>query len=127
MKQFILLLIVIVVVLIAFRSNKCDHIYVAIEESDIKISEPQWYGVDNLIPPSCSWPSGKHEGKEIICVKCLDKRKQILDYGEIKYGGVSFYQWPTPLAYTDTCITFRSTGHLFMKVDSILPLSFKRK
>lgn len=126
MKQFIFLLIIIVVILISFRSNKCEHIYVAVEKSDIKISEPQWYGVDSLMPPFCYWPSGKREGKEIVCIKCFDKRRQIIYYSERQHTSIRLPYWPTA-TLKDTSMTAGICSALTIKVDSTIPLSFKRK
>lgn len=57
----------------------CKHIYVAVEPVEVKISYTMpTYTLAN-IPRETK--KGKHEGQEIVCVKCFHVRKQILDYG----------------------------------------------
>lgn len=50
----------------------CQHIYVAVEQPEVN------GGFSTL----SIGHFGKHEGKEIVCIKCHHVRKQIVDYGQ---------------------------------------------
>lgn len=58
---------------------ECKHIYVAVEQPEIKVEYPRSMKLAIFEAPK----SGKHEGQEIVCVKCFHIRKQVIDYGEI--------------------------------------------
>lgn len=73
--------IVITLIALSFVGPKCDHVFTQVEQAEIKIAQPPMCGYDNLLPTWYNWPAGKKEGKELICVKCFIKQKQILDYG----------------------------------------------
>lgn len=57
----------------------CKHIYVAVEQPEIKVEYPRSMKLAIFEAPK----TGKHEGQEIVCVKCFHIRKQVIDYGEI--------------------------------------------
>jgi hypothetical protein len=61
---------------------ECKHIYVAVRQPEVKAQFPG----NSMIAIYTSPPSGKHEGEELVCVKCFHLRKQIIDYGEPIYG-----------------------------------------
>lgn len=90
MKNTLALMIIIGLFAASWNAKKCEHVYVAVEKSYIKISEPQWSYTDDLIAPTFKWPRGIHEGIEIVCIKCFHTRKQTLDYGPSPYQ--SLYQ-----------------------------------
>jgi hypothetical protein len=58
-----------------------EHVFTAVEQSEIKVHDQViklgWHPSGATI-----WPSGKLNGRELICVKCFHKQKQILDYGQ---------------------------------------------
>lgn len=88
---FLLILLIATYVIQGFNAPKCKHIFVSVEQETIKIEQPKWSGVDDLMPPWTKWPTGLQEGKELICVKCFHKQKQVLDYGEPSVGTLV---WP---------------------------------
>lgn len=107
MRTIVLLLVSIAVYLTAFYKPKCEHKFTAVEQANIKIERPSLSG--SIVYPIHSWPTGLQEGKELICVKCLHKQKQILDYGQPCHAreGVEFKipdSWRAT-TLTDTCIT----------------------
>lgn len=64
----------------AWKTN-CDHIYTTIHEKEVKIK--QWRSntmLPMIIPDTMI--TGKHEGQQLVCVKCFHLTKQILDYGQ---------------------------------------------
>lgn len=69
----------------AFNAKKCDHIYVSVEQAEVKINQSATgtSSFEYILP---SWRSGKHDGKELVCVKCFNVVRQILDYGESTFG-----------------------------------------
>lgn len=75
-----------IVICLSFAGRKCEHVFTQVEQAEVKIEQPNWHGVDDLMPAWTKWPSGKQEGKELICVKCFYKQKQILDYGPSQFG-----------------------------------------
>ena len=77
---FLLLLATIAYFVQGFNQPKCDHVFTAIEYASVEIEQPSRYGGMTL--PMYTWPTGLHEGKELICVKCFHKQKQMLDYGQ---------------------------------------------
>jgi hypothetical protein len=107
-----------IILLMAFSGQKCEHVYTAIEQPDVKIE------------PSAAWvtaiytapPIGKHEGPELICVKCFHKTKQVLDYGsgERLTGAVHGTDMINPLFLFDT-VTTAGSGRVFvLKADSLI-------
>jgi hypothetical protein len=120
-RFFIITVCLMGLILSSWDFQKCEHIYVAVEQSEIKIEEPEWSSVDNLLPAWIRWPSGIHEGKEIVCVKCFNKRKQVLDYGISKaktMGSGRVLTWGPTLHLPDTCLL--PQGEYFIKVDSVM-------
>jgi hypothetical protein len=80
MRKFILLLALIAFAATAFDLKECEHIYVTVESPEIKVqSWPSTAYAIHQVPPT-----GKHAGKEIVCVKCFKKVNQVVDYGEAK-------------------------------------------
>jgi hypothetical protein len=75
----LLLLAIAAYVVQGFNQPKCDHVFTAIESPEVKIKPPssnlggQGYTED-------IWPTGLQEGKDLICVKCFHKQRQMLDY-----------------------------------------------
>lgn len=63
--------------LVTADTSKCKHIYIAVEQPEVKASF-SFFTVDTVVYP----PSGKRDGKELVCVKCFHLRKQIIDYGD---------------------------------------------
>lgn len=51
----------------------CQHIYVAVEQPEVNGGTFSVLSIGKF---------GKHEGKEIVCIKCHHLRKQIVDYGQ---------------------------------------------
>lgn len=72
---------------LSFMDNKCEHVFTQVEQPEIKIEEPKWSRVDDLMPPWTKWPSGKREGVDLICVKCFHQQRQVLDYGKPEQTG----------------------------------------
>lgn len=79
MRTIIILIATVAIYSTAFINTKCDHVFTAIEHANIEIEQPSLYGIGDL--PLYSWPTGLKEGKDLICVKCFHKQKQVLDYG----------------------------------------------
>lgn len=80
--KYILTALLCAFIAASFTSRKCEHVFVQVEQTEIKIEQPKWSGIDNLMPGWTKWPSGKQEGQELICVKCFHKQRQIVDYGQ---------------------------------------------
>jgi hypothetical protein len=81
MKLFVLsILIGITILTIAFDAQKCEHAFTQVEQESIKIER-----AGSMELAFYSVPTGVHEGKELICVKCFHRQKQMVDYGS----------WPT--------------------------------
>lgn len=59
-------------------SMLCKHIYVAVEQPDIKVKDA---GPTYTLGVMQRRVTGKHEGQDIVCVKCFHTRKQVFDYG----------------------------------------------
>jgi hypothetical protein len=81
MKYFIATLL-IGFIAISFIGSKCEHVYVPVQPAEIKIERPNLFMGGMYYQPSYSWPSGKQEGQDLVCVKCFNQRKQVLDYGQ---------------------------------------------
>lgn len=80
--RYIIIALMGAIALAAFNWPKCEHVYVSIEESIIKVERPQLGYSIEYPERSDLWPSGILEGKDIVCIKCLQKTKQRLDYGQ---------------------------------------------
>lgn len=80
MRLIISFLIICGVLVMAFSSHKCEHIFVSVEQAEIKMQSAQ-YAIGHVLT------TGKQEGPELVCVKCFHTQRQILDYGESKYIG----------------------------------------
>lgn len=59
--------------LVTADTLKCKHIYVAVEQPEINGETGAVLSLGRF---------GKHEGRDIVCVKCHHLRKQIVNYGE---------------------------------------------
>lgn len=74
----------------AFSGRKCDHVFTQVEQPTVKIERP-FQGAIAVFPEQIySWPTGTMDGKDIICVKCFHRQKQLLDYGQPDNSGVTF-------------------------------------
>lgn len=105
MKNFLLFTaIACLIATAAFTNHKCEHIYVATVQAEVKIQEPQWSGSVTLLPNTFYLPRGKQEGQELVCVKCFDVRKQVMDYGPDPYRINTLPSWGT-LTSPDTCLS----------------------
>lgn len=88
MRTIILLLASIAIYSMAFINHKCEHVFTEVEQANIKIERPSLSS--SIVYPIHSWPTGLQEGKELICVKCFHKQKQVLDYGQPADTGAAF-------------------------------------
>lgn len=95
-----------ILIALSFIGPKCEHKFVATEQPTIKVERIGWQ-VGVYIPP----PSGCHEGKELICVKCFHVQKQILNYGQAD-SGPKLTERP-PIGTTDTCLFMEGGQFLF--------------
>lgn len=84
-----------------FNAPKCDHVFTQVEQPTVKIEQPQLSG--SAIYAIGTWPTGKKEGAELICVKCFHKQKQIIDYGEPVKPSLT---WPDGTKCCDSIKTF---------------------
>lgn len=81
------------VVLSSWQSKECDHIYVAVEPTELK--DGNWR---NTVSP---YLTGKQEGKELVCIKCFKRVRQIVEYGippDMRYDSAS-RTWMTLVPY----------------------------
>lgn len=104
-----------------FNTAKCEHVFTQVENATIKIEHSVgWISSIYTMPPT-----GLHEGKELICVKCFHKQRQVLDYGEPRPFGLI---WPDKsyslqdITLTDsTFATWGSNGGILLfKGDSLI-------
>ncbi len=58
--------------------NECKHIYAAVQQKEIKVT---WSYPTLDVGLSTDIFIGKHEGADIVCVKCFHQTRQIIDYG----------------------------------------------
>lgn len=65
----------IMLLAMAFDAKKCDHIFTNIISPEVKMPMIIMGGEINPIGKI-----GKHEGPELICVKCFHRQKQVIDY-----------------------------------------------
>src|SRR5687767_834166 len=70
---FLLLLAIVAYLVQGFNQPKCDHVFTEVEQAEVKIDAMRF---DLSIGKV-----GKQEGKELICVKCFRKQRQVIDYG----------------------------------------------
>lgn len=61
----------------AYDRPSCQHIYVAVEQKEVKVKYPNAQEIAIYRTP----PTGKHEEGQLVCVKCFHLTKQIVDYG----------------------------------------------
>jgi hypothetical protein len=97
-----------------FNAPKCEHVYVEVEQATLKIEQPGLSFGGQVYQDY--WPTGKQEGKELICVKCFHIQKQVVDYGEP--AKPSAY-WP-PVNGTNCCDSIKlfisgSSGAVLLK------------
>jgi hypothetical protein len=55
--------------------SKCQHIYVAVVQPEIEVTIPAFTFTGLQIQ------YGKRDGIDIVCLKCIHRRKQVVDYG----------------------------------------------
>lgn len=104
----------------SFNLPKCDHVFVQVEQANLKIKNPDMSGSVMLLP--YSWPTGIQEGKELVCVKCFHRQKQLLDYGQPISSPYPEIQLPESLhsfSLADSCY-FNSGRTLSVKGDTLL-------
>lgn len=100
---------VMILIALSFVGPKCDHVFTQVEQATLKIERPSLFG--SVIFTVYHQPTGVHEGKEIICVKCFQKQKQLIDYGQPDPGPAL----TEILSRADSCL-FISGGTL--KIDT---------
>jgi hypothetical protein len=76
MKKIIAILVVIGLFAASWNAKKCEHLFTAIEQAEVKLSTGITISSSMFVSHS-----GKHEGRELVCVKCFHVQKQVLDYG----------------------------------------------
>jgi hypothetical protein len=105
MRIIIILLAAIAIYSTAFYRPKCEHVFTEVEQAELEIERQGWI-CSVYTPP----PTGKHEGKELICVKCFHKQKQILDYGK-PIVTPNILRWPSGslINCCDTLVTWGPT------------------
>lgn len=121
MKKIIPLLVTAFLIGVAFYKPKCEHVFTEVEQANIKIERPSLSG--SIVYPIYSWPTGIQEGKELVCVKCFHKQKQVLDYGQPcpAHEGVEFKipdSW-RHTTLTDTSI-YGTVGTVLKKGDTLI-------
>jgi hypothetical protein len=117
---FLLLLIIAAYFIQGFNQPKCDHVFTQVEQANVKIGRPE-LTLGGGVYQEYTWPTGLQEGKELICVKCFHKQRQLLDYGPPEQTA---YRWPDIASIKGCCDTVGSiTGSLgrisFIKADTI--------
>jgi hypothetical protein len=118
MRIFIILLVSIAIYSTAFINTKCDHVYTAIEQPEIKVAQSAGWTTAVYTAP----PTGKHEGPELICVKCFHKQRQVLDYGsERRFTGIAIgTDIINPFFLFDTVTTANSGRTMVIKSDTLI-------
>lgn len=96
--KYLLTTLLAAFIALSFIGHKCEHVYVSVEQAEIKIERPNLFMGGQIYQPY-RWPSGMQEGQDLICVKCFNQRKQILDYGQPGRG-----QTLTGLLGIDSCL-----------------------
>lgn len=64
--------------IMSFKTD-CQHVFVAVEQEEIIVG----VGYSDI------GYVGKHEGGDIICVKCFHQKKQIVNYSQLAPSGTS--------------------------------------
>lgn len=87
--KYILGTITTLLIILSFTNRKCDHVFTEVVQPLVKVDySDRWVNAVYTIGPT-----GRHEGNELICVKCFHKQKQIVDYGPalpLLNGAISF-------------------------------------
>lgn len=96
--KYLLAILLAGFIALSFISRQCDHVFTEIEQAAIKIEQPDLPLGGTIYRPYI-WPTGTQEGKELICVKCFHRQKQVLDYGQ-PASGTSFTDWPYRMTAT---------------------------
>jgi hypothetical protein len=81
LTTFILILLTAAYFIQGFNAPECKHVFVEVEQATIKVEQPE-FTLGGGAYQEYSWPTGIQEGKELICVKCFHKQKQVIDYGK---------------------------------------------
>lgn len=105
----------------AQREHKCKHVFVEVEQANIKVEQPE-LSIGSMIYQPYGWPTGLREGKELVCVKCFHIQRQILDYGKPASGTLT---WPQGSVINagpcyDTLFTIPKGGRLKVKTGPTL-------
>jgi hypothetical protein len=101
------------IAIVAFNGPECKHVFVEVEQPKIKIEQPE-FTLGGGVYQEYSWPTGIQEGKELICVKCFHKQKQLIDYGKPEKQSTFL----PPFNSTNCCdsiFTSGSSGAVFLK------------
>lgn len=120
--RYIIIAMLGTIALAAFQWPKCEHVFTQVEQALVKIEQPE-FKLGGQLYQEYSWPSGLQEGKDLICVKCFHKQKQVLDYGASdKTTGLTEWLHSRILSTTDTClpltthsISFDTSGIIILK------------
>lgn len=109
-----------IVISLAFAGRKCEHVFTEVEQAAVKIERPNIFqGSYYTIP---SWPSGLQEGKELICVKCFNVQKQVLDYGKPDAQCDQLTFTADSFSFNiDTCMFLRGSKLMMDKILTRLP------
>jgi hypothetical protein len=76
MKKFIAAAIIIAIAALSW-DTQCDHVYVAVEQPELTYNNT----FASMTTTEYTTPiSGKREGKRLVCVKCFEKRAQVIEY-----------------------------------------------
>jgi len=73
----------------SFTGHKCKHVYVAVEQDSIKVNTSL-----NSVIDIYNVPVGFKEGKELVCVKCFNRIRQVVDYGQPFSGSLEWQRGP---------------------------------
>lgn len=98
----------IMLLIVAFDAKECQHIYVSVEQEEIKCEPIRPMNLLGTVSPV-----GIQQGKELVCVKCFHIIRQKLDFGESAYPKLDM---PT-FFLNRSCDSF-SFGKTFLIVDS---------
>lgn len=88
--KYLLTVILCAFIAASFTSRKCEHVFVEVEQANIKVEQPE-LSIGSMIYQPYGWPTGLQEGKQLVCVKCFHIQKQVLDYGKPASGTLT---WP---------------------------------
>lgn len=106
--RYIIIALIAALSLAAFNWPKCEHKFTAVEAASVQMEQP-CLRLGGGVYQEFSWPSGIHEGKELICVKCFHIQKQVLDYGQA-FKGPTLTEW-------------LHNGRLATIIDTCLPIT----